>query len=402
MTEIARTFLRLSFLGFGGPNAHISLMLEEVVERRRWLTREHFLDLLAITHLLPGPNSSEMAIHVGFVRGGWRGAVVAGSVFLGPTFLMVLGLSAVYFRFGTLPAAEPLMWALRPVVVALILRAGWKLSRASADVPVGYGMVGAGLLLGLLAGEWLVMGLLVGGVMGWSVVRAEGGSSAGKPHGVEAGSSGESDGEGRSSETEESQGGSGRTLGAWAAPALLASVLTPVGLVGQVFWTHLWIGCVLFGGGYVLIALLEPVAVGQFGWLTAAQFLDGTALTQAVPGPISTLSTFVGYSAAGIPGAVAGTLGIYLPAFLAVLLVAPHLDRVRESRAARAFLGGMGAVAAGGILGVGLDLGLASVQGWVQGVICVAALVSLVKGWLGPGRVILLGLALGAARLFAA
>ena len=183
MIEIARTFLRLSFLGFGGPNAHISLMLEEVVERRGWLTREHFLDLLAITHLLPGPNSSEMAIHVGFVRGGWKGAVVAGSVFLGPTFLMVLALSAVYFRFGTLPAAEPLMWAIRPVVVALILRAGWKLSRASADVPVGYGMIAAGLVLGLMAGQWLVLGLMVGGVAGWTVARArpEPGSNAPPP-----------------------------------------------------------------------------------------------------------------------------------------------------------------------------------------------------------------------------
>lgn len=164
------------------------------------------------------------------------------------------------------------------------------------------------------------------------------------------------------------------TRGGWLAlPIALGG--GALGTLGTVFGTHLWIGSVLFGGGYVLVALLEPFAVGEYGWLTAGQFLDGVALTQAVPGPISTLSAFVGYAAAGVPGAFLATAGIYLPAFVGVLWLAPRLERIREVDAVRHALEGVVAAAAGAVVGVGLSLAMAGVQDVVAGGIAVVALV---------------------------
>ena len=328
-------------------------MLDEVVERRGWLTRERFLEIMALTNLLPGPNSSEVAIHVGYTQRGWPGALVTGLTFLLPTFFMVTGLSALYFRFGTLPQVATLFWGLQPVIVAIVLAAGWKIGRAGVKTPVQGVLAAVGAAVSLVSGEAIIAAMLAGGGATWWLRRdSTGGSSTG-------------------GDAPDASAGTPRP--GWIfLPAALS--LGSMGTLGSVFLTHLWIGSVLFGGGYVLVALLEPYAVGHYGWLTSAQFLDGVALTQAVPGPISTLSAFVGYAAAGVPGAIVGTAGIYLPAFVSVLFVAPRLERLRRVDAVRHALEGVVAVVAGAVVGVGASLAVAGVGDLAAGMLAATAL----------------------------
>lgn len=383
-------------------------MLDEVVERRGWVSRRHFVQLLGITNLLPGPNSSEMAIHLGYTQRGWPGALATGLSFLLPTFVLVLGFSWAYFTWGTLPAVEPLFWGLKPVVVGLILVAGVKLLRAAAEGPLLLALAGAGIVLALTAGTWAVAGMLAGGVATWLVgrFRREGGAdggdgptsdeSSGESYGGSSrNSSGESYGDSPDHSSGESYGGS-PTRGAFALLSLPGLALG--GELLRVFVTHLWMGAVLFGGGYVLVGLLEPYAVGRFGWLTAAEFLDGVALTQAVPGPISTLSAFVGFAAAGVPGALLGTAGIYLPAFAAVLFVAPHVERLREKDRIRDVLGGVSAVAAGVVLGVGLGLLPGAVGGAGAAALLAGSLAAGASGRVAAPWIVLAGLGAGALR----
>lgn len=348
--ELARVYLGISLLGFGGPNAHLALMLDEVVERRGWLTRERFVELMAVTNLLPGPNSSEVAIHVGYTQRGWPGALATGLAFLLPTFFMVTGLAAVYFRFGGLPAVEALFWGLQPVIVAIVVSAGIKIGRAAIETRVQLAVAAAGAAVSLVSGPAIIAAMLLAGGL-----YAVGDGRRPTAHGGRSG-----------------------------PPALFALAVQgaalggPTATLATVFLTHLWIGAVLFGGGYVLVALLEPYAVDQFGWLTAAQFLDGVALTQAVPGPISTLAAFVGYAAAGVPGAVLGTAGIYLPAFAAVLFTAPRLERLRDVPVVKSALRGVVPVAAGAVLGVGASLVAAGVRDPVAAVLAAGAFTAAV------------------------
>lgn len=370
LLELFTVFLRLALLGFGGPNAHLALMLEEVVERRGWLTREEFLELMAVTNLLPGPNSSEMAIHVGYSARGVPGALVTGLTFLTPAFLMVTGLSWLYFEFGAVPVLEPVLFTLKPIVLAIILRAGVKLARTAVTSGLEIVLAAAGLGIAMLYGGWVVPAMLGGGVVTWAAWRGK-------------------------------EAGPGRASVIVPVPLLPASAVSS-GILGSMAaalpaWAlagavHLGIGLVLFGGGYTLVVLLQPIAVDEYAWLTAGQFLDGVAITQAVPGPISTLAAFVGFAAAGFTGATLATAGIYLPAFVAVLLVAPRFARLREVDAIKAVLRGVSAVVAGSLLGVALTLAppaLTGATGWVIFIVSAAALLS---GRITPLALILAGL----------
>lgn len=371
-------------------------MLEEVVERRGWVTREHFLQIVGVTNLLPGPNSSETAIHLGYTQRGWRGALATGLAFLLPTFVLVVVLSRLYFRWGALPAVEPLFWGLKPVILAIILWAGWKLAKTAVTGPALLVLAGAGAAVSFLAGRWAVGAMVAGGAITWGWHRVTGRRLGGGEEGDAPGGDPEARGArpdgGPPDDSEEA--GSLRAL----LPLPLAGILSSLGSLAGVFWLHLWIGAVLFGGGYVLVALLEPYAVGRYAWLTQAQFLDGVALTQAVPGPISTLSAFVGYAAGGVPGAVLGTAGIYLPAFVAVLLVAPHLDRLRRAVPVRAALDGVGAVVAGAILGVGATLLPPAVPDPLAGGLLLGGLAVLAAFRIPALWLVLAGLAAGGFR----
>ena len=354
--HLIRTFLRISLLGFGGPNAHLALMLDEVVDRKGWITREHFMHLVGITNLLPGPNSSEVAIHIGYTQRGWRGALATGLAFLLPTLILVTLLSSLYFRYGSLPAMEGIFWGLKPAVLAVILAAGWRLGKTALGLPEAPSASLSALALGGLLTAFLLDGfeipaMALGGAISWLLFRNQAPNS---PEQTE-----------RSSPDPPNPQGTGRTgsrLSSFALPLVISSsapvvgALSYLGGLGHIFLLMAGTGAVLFGGGYMLVALLEPFVVGSYGWLTPDQFLDGIALTQAVPGPIVTLVAFVGFSVAGVPGALVATGGIYLPSFAAVLAVAPHLERWRHVDGVRAALKGVNAVVAGAILGVGLTL----------------------------------------------
>ena len=370
--DLFRVYLKISLLGFGGPSAHLALMLDEVVERRGWITREHFLHLVGVTNLLPGPNSSEVAIHVGYTQRGRVGAITTGLAFILPAFFIVLGLSWLYFRYGTLPGVAGVLWGIRPAVLAVIVGAGVRLGRAAVHDGLGGLLAVAGAGVALAAGGWEVATMVSGGALTWARWRRKEGSGVARPK----------------------DGGLPRLALLPLVPIAGASL----GTLGMVFVTHLWIGSVLFGGGYVLVALLEPLAVGRYGWLTSGAFLDGVALTQAIPGPISTLTTFVGYSAAGVPGAVLATVGLYLPSFAAVMLIAPHLERVRGLAPFKAALDGVSAVVAGAIVGVAAGLFPQAVPDPFAGALFVVALVLLAKSRLASGWIVLGGLAAGIVR----
>jgi chromate transporter len=314
LAELARLFLRLGVISFGGPAAHIALMEDEIVRRRRWLTREEFLDLLGAANLIPGPNSTELAIHIGRVRAGWAGLFVAGTCFIAPAALIVLGIAWAYVRFGALPAAARVMAAVAPVVIAVVIQAIVGLARTalrSRELVV----VGVAAVAAALAGvHELVILLVAGGVMAISRARigAHDGSKAATFVLTFAG---------------------GESLAGAAGVGAVA--LTPLFLV------FLKIGAVLFGSGYVLLAFLRADLVVRLGWLTERQLLDAVAVGQVTPGPVFTTATFVGYVLGGVGGAAVATLGIFLPAFLFVAASGPLLPRVRRSPVARAALDGV-------------------------------------------------------------
>ncbi|MBW3631070.1 MAG: chromate efflux transporter [Gemmatimonadetes bacterium] len=306
--ELARVFLKLGVIGFGGPAAHVALMRQEVVERRGWLTEAQFLEYLAASHLLPGPTSTELAIHVGQERAGWRGLIVAGACFIVPAALIVSVVAWGYVRFGTMPAAEGVLYGVKPVVIAVVLQALWSLGRTA--VKSGWlAVIAAASLVALALGAQELTVLLVAGLICGAVeIRP----------------------------SRDRGGVAGLAALAFLVPAAAAPV-TPLGLFGA----FLKIGSVLFGSGYVLLAFLQSELVDRLGWLTERQLLDAVAIGQITPGPVFTTATFVGYLAAGAPGALAATLGIFLPSFLFVALSGRLLRWVRTSAPARAALDGV-------------------------------------------------------------
>jgi chromate transporter len=370
LAELARLFLKLGTIGFGGPAAHIALMEDEVVRRRGWLTRERFLDLLGATNLIPGPNSTEMAIHVGHQRAGWRGLVVAGVSFILPAFLIVLACAWAYGRYGTLPVAEGLLRGVKPVIIAIVLQALWGLGRtATRTRPLA--ALGLVSLAAAAAGVHELAVIFGAGVLAALVVRARS-ESASRVHGV-------------------------ALLPLGAAAVASSAAAAPFSL-SSLFLVFLKIGSVLFGSGYVLLAFLRSDLVVRRGWLSEGQLLDAVAVGQVTPGPVFTTATFVGYVLGGVPGAVLATVGIFLPAFVFVALSGPLVPRIRRSPVAGAFLDGVNVASIALMALVTAQLGRAAiVDGWTAA-IAVAAAVLLLRfraraAWLVPAAG-LLGLVL--------
>jgi chromate transporter len=309
--ELARLFLRLGTTAFGGPAAHIAMMEDEVVRRRAWLTHEEFLDLLGATNLIPGPNSTEMAIHVGHRCAGWPGLLVAGACFIVPATAITWALAWAYGRYGHLPQAEGLLYGVKPVIIAVVVQALLRLGRSALKSP-GLTVAGAACLaLGAAGLHELV--LLFGA--GIAVALARG---LARPGAKTAG-----------------------VLPPWPIVAVAATAAAPPVQVSTLFLVFLKVGAVLFGSGYVLLAFLRAELVARLGWLTEAQLLDAIAVGQVTPGPVFSTATFVGYVLAGHAGAAAATAGIFLPAFLFVAASGPLVPRLRRSAAAGAFLDGV-------------------------------------------------------------
>ncbi|MER3456729.1 MAG: chromate transporter [candidate division GAL15 bacterium] len=326
LAEVARVFLKLGTVAFGGPAAHIAMMREEVVLRRRWLSDQHFLDLLGITNLIPGPNSTEMAIQVGYLRAGWRGFLVAGVCFILPAALMVGALASVYVAYGSTPQADWLLYGIKPVVLAIVVHALLGLGRTAVRTPLA--VVWAASMFALyLAGVHELVLLFVGGALFAALQRPGSGSGVVLPGLVAAPAA---------------------SLGVKAAAA-------PVSLAG-LFDIFLKIGSVLYGSGYVLLAFLRRDLVERLGWLTDRQLLDAVAVGQFTPGPLFTTATFVGYLLAGPAGAVVATVGIFLPSFVFVAAVQPLAPRLRRSPWASAILDGVNLTSLALMAGVAVQL----------------------------------------------
>ncbi|PYM85464.1 MAG: chromate transporter [Candidatus Rokuibacteriota bacterium] len=327
LAEVGGVFLKLGLVGFGGPAAHIALMQNEVVDRRGWVSRERFLDLLGATNLIPGPNSTEMAIHLGFVRAGWWGLLLAGVCFATPATLIVLGCAWAYVRWGALPQATSLLYGIKPVLIAIVAQALVRLARTAWTGPLA-GATALGVAALALAGVDEVLLLFAGalGVMLATNVR----------------------------------------------PGMRCLSVAPVTLpaLGLLF---LKVGSILFGSGYVLLAFLRADLVERLGWISDAQLLDAVAVGQLTPGPVSTTATFIGYLVAGGPGAVVATLGIFLPSFVLVAASTPLLPKLRASRWAGAFLDGANAASLALMAVVTWQLGRAALVDWITALLALGA-----------------------------
>ena len=347
LKEVAALFLKLGFTAFGGPAAHVAIMHDEVVVRRKWLSDEKFLDLLGATNLIPGPNSTEMAIHIGYLRAGWPGLIAGGLGFILPAMFMVLGLSALYVRFGTMPQVEWLMYGIKPVVIAIIAQALWILGKkAVKDRLTAFMGVAVFVLYFLRINEIALLfagGLVVMLISNWTRLRSP-------------------------------------------SPSLLL----PIGGLGFLqsvipfslpilFLTFLKIGAVLYGTGYVLLAFLRADFVLRLGWLTDQQLIDAIAIGQITPGPLFTSATFIGYILGGTPGALLATLGIFLPSFIFVAISNPLIPRVRNSTWMSSLLDGVNASALGLMAAVTFQLASSSLTDFYTAFIAIISLILLLR-----------------------
>ena len=336
--EIARAFLRLGFLAFGGAAAHIGLFEEEFVRRRRWLSPEEFLDRLGAVNLLPGPTSTEMAIYLGELRGGFPGLLVAGASFILPAAFLTAGMAWAYVRYGALPELAGVLWGVKPVVVVLLVQAVWSLAKAALKSREL--MFLAAVVLGLAAVHVPTLALLIGTGLAWIVANRFGP----KPHAALGPSAGNL---ALAAQDENSARGALAATGGFSV--FFAATASGV------FLYFLKIGALLFGSGYVLLAVLREDLVMRLHWLTEPQLLDAIAVSQATPGPFFTVATFVGYLLAGWRGAGTATLGMFVPAFTYVALTANVLPKMRKSPDAGAFLDGVSAAAVALMAFVGIE-----------------------------------------------
>ncbi len=370
LTELATVFLRLGAIAFGGPAAHIAMLDNEVVNRRQWMSREKLLDLLGITNLIPGPNSTELAIHIGYERAGWRGLLVAGSCFILPAMLIVWALAAIYARYQTVPQVEWLLYGIKPVIIAIVIQAVWNLGKKAAKdvLTIIAGIAGiAAYLAGL--NEILVLILLGIAVMLVKNWQAR-----------------------------------GHTSGAFLLPisGILAQVGSTTVAVTSVSWINVFvfflkIGCVLYGSGYVLLAFLQRDLVERNQWLTSQQLLDAVAIGQFTPGPVFTTATFIGYLLAGNAGAIAATIGIFLPAFVLVWVVNPWVPKLRQSSWASGFLDGVNAASLGLMAGVTYTLGRAALVDWLTIIVAIVSAIAVFQFKINSAWLVLAGGAIGFA-----
>ncbi len=367
LVELVQLFGKLGVIAFGGPAAHIAMTHDEVVTRRRWMDDQRFVDLIGLTNLIPGPNSTEMTMHVGHHRAGWRGLIVAGSAFILPAALIVWALAWAYVRYGDTPSGEALLYGIKPVVIAIIVQALVKLGRtALGGILQGAVALGVGILYLLGVNEIAL--LAVGAALVFAVRAAD----------------------------RRWDGGSAGGIVFLLPPVAVAAqdATTPIGL-WRLFLAFLKVGAVLYGSGYVLLAFLRNDLVEQMGVLTNTQLLDAIAIGQFTPGPVFTTATFIGYVLGGLPGAVVATIGIFLPAFVFVGALTKVLPRVREQEWTADLLDGVNAAALGLMAGVLIQLGGDAIVDPVTAILVVAAGVALWQFRLNSAWLVLGGAMVG-------
>jgi chromate transporter len=376
LRALAVLFLKLGTISLGGPAAHIALMEDEVVRKRQWVTRQQFLDMLGLTNLIPGPNSTEMAINVGFARAGWAGLAVAGASFIVPAALITATLAWAYVRFGALPLAESLLAGVKPAVIAVIAIAVSRLGKIAVH-DAWLGVLGGLALAGFLAKLSPLLILAGGGLIGMAVQQA------------------------RKLQRERS---SARTNLSAGLIFLKKSFLLPIAMVAasgmpapkrvplaRLGWFFLKVGAVLYGGGYVLFAFVDQGLVRDHHWLTQQQVLDAIAIGQFTPGPVLSTATFIGYLLGGVWGAVVATVAIFLPSFFYVAALGRILPKLRRSAWMAAFLDSVNVSAVALMAGVTVRLAGDALRGWPMWAIAAAALVVLWKWKINPAWVVLGG-----------
>jgi chromate transporter len=374
--EIAGLFLRLGTVAFGGPAAHIAMMEDEVVRRRGWMTREQFLDYLGATNLIPGPNSTEMAIHIGHLRGGWPGLVVAGASFIIPAAVLVTVAAWAYVRYGSLPQVLGLLYGIKPVVIAIIMQALWGLGR-SALKDATLVLVGLLSIVAITVGvhELLVLGLAAAAVV---LLRSWQRPAGGRPASVAMAAC-------------IAAGGGGSMVSGVAAGSAAAAPFA----LWSLFLTFAKIGAVLFGSGYVLLAFLRADLVERLGWINEPQLLDAVAIGQVTPGPVFTTATFIGYLLGGATGAAVATLGIFLPAFVFVAISGPLVPRLRRSVLASAALDGVNVASLALMAVVSWQLGRAALIDPLTVAMAALSLLALARYRTGSAWLILAGALIG-------
>jgi chromate transporter len=333
LKEIVFLFFKLGCIAYGGPAAHIAMMEEEVVKKRKWMSRQHFLDLIGITNLIPGPNSTEMTMHCGHEQAGWPGLVLAGICFIFPAAVITLIFAWLYVDYGQLPEVEPFIYGIKPVVLAIIASAIYLLGKKALK-SVELGVLGGLVLIIALLGMNEIYALLSAGIFGAIYFYIRHGISENKVNSF---------------------------LPIFFLPAATSSFVSVSTL--KVFWTFLKVGAILYGSGYVLFAYLDAELV-DLGLMTQQQLLDAIAVGQFTPGPVLSTATFIGYQLNGLTGAIAATVGIFLPSFLFVLFLNPLVPKMRKSRFLGYFLDSVNVAAVAVMIGVLLEMGYETLTEW--------------------------------------
>lgn len=347
LSEVARVFFKLGLIAFGGPAAHIAMMEQEIVEKRAWMSREHFLDLIGATNLIPGPNSTEMTMHCGYERAGWKGLFVAGACFVFPAVVATGLLAYLYVTYGQLPNVEPFIYGIKPAVLAIILGAVYKLGK-KAIKNVELAILGALTLIVSLAGLSEVLALLLAGLIGalyfWGRHKINLSAKSISP------------------------------ILLLQAPSWLAAKSASL----KIFLIFLKVGAILYGSGYVLFAYLDAELVVK-GLLTRPELIDAIAIGQFTPGPVLSTSTFIGYQMNGLSGAIAATAGIFLPSFLFVLLLNPWIPKMRRSKVLSYFLDAVNVAAVAVMISVLISMGIETLGNWENGIIALLSLLVIFK-----------------------
>ncbi|GAA3783918.1 chromate efflux transporter [Corallibacter vietnamensis] len=327
LKEVAKLFFKLGSIAFGGPAAHIAMMEDEVVKKRKWMNQQHFLDLIGATNLIPGPNSTEMTMHCGHERAGWKGLIVAGVCFVFPAVVITMIFAWLYQQYGQLPKIEPFIYGIKPAVIAIILGAVYRLGKKALK-NVELGILGALTLIACLLGVHEILALFACGLLGLILYFVR---------------------------------NSKNTLNSFTPFLLLQVVITPSTL--KILWTFFKVGALLYGSGYVLFAFLDAELVTT-GLLTRQELIDAVAVGQFTPGPVLSTATFIGWQLGGFLGAIAATVGIFLPSFIFVTILNPLIPKMRKSRVIVAFLDAVNIAAVAVIVAVCVEMGKETLTDW--------------------------------------
>lgn len=329
--EIAKLFLKLGFIGFGGPAAHIAMMQQEVVVKRKWMSEQHFLDLLGATNLIPGPNSTEMAIHIGYDKGGWKGLILAGLCFILPAVFITGIFAWLYQQYGQLPEVQPFIYGIKPAIIAIIIGAVFPLAKKSVKSTF-LAVVGILVLVLSLFGISEIYLMFGAGLLAMALYYLQ--------------------------DTK-------NTLQSFIPLAFLQIAQNPLlsETNTKLFWIFLKIGAILYGSGYVLFAFLDTELVAT-GLLTRQQLMDAIAVGQFTPGPVFSSVTFIGYQINGLSGAVISTIAIFLPSFILVALLNPLMKKMRQSKGLSIFLDAVNVASVAIIAAICLTMGKETITDW--------------------------------------